>query len=49
VAHAIEALGVPHTEVELIREQRSNRLLHVVHEGDRISVYPAFESLISQC
>ena len=34
VKHMIEALGVPHTEVELI-----------LADGDRISVYPKFEAL----
>ena len=46
VKHVIEALGVPHTEVELILvngdsvgfEQR-------LAEGDRVSVYPVFEAL----
>jgi uncharacterized protein with PIN domain len=46
VKHAIEALGVPHTEVELILVNGvpvdfSHRLEH----GDRVSAYPMFESL----
>lgn len=44
--HMIEALGVPHTEVELILVNGESagfdrRLL----EGDRVAVYPKFESL----
>jgi uncharacterized protein len=46
VKHAIEALGVPHTEVELIlADSESVDFSYVVQEGDRISVYPVFESL----
>ena len=46
VKHAIEALGVPHTEVELILANgESVDFSYVVREGDRISVYPVFESL----
>ena len=46
VKHMIEALGVPHTEVELIivdgaAVDFSHRLL----DGERVSVYPAFSSL----
>lgn len=46
VKQAIEALGVPHTEVELILVngvpvEFSRRL----ENGDRVSVYPVFESL----
>ncbi|MFZ2853602.1 MAG: Mut7-C RNAse domain-containing protein [Rhodocyclaceae bacterium] len=46
VKHAIEALGVPHTEVELILVNGvsvgfARRLRH----GDRVSVYPKFEAL----
>ena len=45
VKNAIEALGVPHTEVELILVNGrsvdfSYRMLH----GDRVSVYPMFEA-----
>lgn len=45
VKNAIEALGVPHTEVELILANGksvdfSYRVLH----GDRIAVYPVFEA-----
>jgi len=44
--HAIEAIGVPHTEVELILANgESVDFSYVVQEGDRISVYPVFESL----
>lgn len=46
VKHVIEALGVPHTEVEVILANgESVDLSYVVQEGDRISVYPVFESL----
>jgi uncharacterized protein with PIN domain len=44
--HMIEALGVPHTEVELILVNGASvgfdRLLR---DGDRIAVYPRFESV----
>ena len=46
VKQAIEALGVPHTEIELILVNgESVDFSHRVEEGDRISVYPMFESL----
>jgi hypothetical protein len=42
----IESLGVPHTEVDLILVNgRSVSFDRQVREGDRISVYPVFESL----
>src|SRR5262249_31383318 len=42
----IEALGVPHTEVDLILVNgESVDFAYRVREGDRISVYPVFESL----
>jgi len=42
----IESLGVPHPEVELILvNSRSVDFSHIVEDGDRISVYPVFESL----
>lgn len=45
VKHAIEALGVPHTEVELvIANGESVGFSYVVVHGDRISVYPQFEA-----
>lgn len=44
--HMIEALGVPHTEVELVLVNGEtvgfDRLLQ---DGDRVSVYPKFETL----
>lgn len=44
--HMIEALGVPHTEVELVLVNGEtvgfDRLLR---DGDRVSVYPKFEAL----
>jgi len=46
VRHLIETLGVPHTEVELILVNGvSVDLDYRVADGDRISVYPMFESL----
>jgi len=45
VKNAIEALGVPHTEVELILVNgESVDLSRPIAEGDRISVYPKFEA-----
>jgi uncharacterized protein with PIN domain len=44
--HMIEALGVPHTEVELILVNGvSVGFDRPVADGDRISVYPKFEAL----
>jgi uncharacterized protein with PIN domain len=44
--HMIEALGVPHTEVELILVNGvSAGLDALIEEGDRIAVYPCFASL----
>ncbi|HWQ39626.1 MAG TPA: Mut7-C RNAse domain-containing protein, partial [Burkholderiales bacterium] len=46
VKNAIEALGVPHTEVELILANGvSVDFSYRVREGDRIAVYPKFEAL----
>jgi uncharacterized protein len=46
VKNAIEALGVPHTEVELILVNgESVDFGYLVSDGDRISVYPKFEAL----
>ncbi|KGW35670.1 thiS family protein [Burkholderia pseudomallei MSHR2451] len=46
VKHAIEALGVPHTEVELILVNgESTPFSHVLEEGDRVAVYPNFEAI----
>jgi uncharacterized protein with PIN domain len=45
VKNAIEALGVPHTEVELILVNgESVDFSYLVREGDSVSVYPKFES-----
>jgi uncharacterized protein with PIN domain/sulfur carrier protein ThiS len=45
VKNAIESVGVPHTEVELILvDGESVDFAHRVCEGDRISVYPVFEA-----
>ncbi|HEB97293.1 MAG TPA: twitching motility protein PilT, partial [Sedimenticola thiotaurini] len=44
--HLIETLGVPHTEVEvLLRNGESVGLETPVRDGDRLAVYPLFESL----
>jgi len=44
--HMIEALGVPHTEVELILVNgESVGLDRPIADGDRIAVYPKFEAL----
>ncbi len=46
VKDAIEALGVPHVEVELILANgESVDFGYRLREGDRIAVYPVFESL----
>lgn len=46
VKHMIEALGVPHTEVELIVVNgESTSFDYIVDDGDRVAVYPKFESL----
>lgn len=46
VKQAIEAIGVPHTEVELILVNgESVGFSHPVNHGDRVSVYPQFEAL----
>src|SRR5271157_1471134 len=46
VRDLIESLGVPHTEVDLILANgESVDFDYPVRDGDRISVYPVFESL----
>ncbi|MGI8960703.1 MAG: Mut7-C RNAse domain-containing protein [Bryobacteraceae bacterium] len=46
VKDMIESFGVPHTEVELIIiNGESTDFSHVVRDGDRIGVYPMFESV----
>ncbi|MGB5339805.1 MAG: Mut7-C RNAse domain-containing protein [Gammaproteobacteria bacterium] len=46
VKDMIEAFGVPHTEVEIILVNGvSVDFSYIVQDGDRISVYPVFESL----
>ena len=46
VKDMIESFGVPHTEVELILANgESVDFSYIVRDGDRISVYPMFESL----
>lgn len=45
VKDTIEALGVPHTEVDLILVNGvSVNFSHVIQDGDCISVYPVFEA-----
>jgi uncharacterized protein with PIN domain len=45
VKHAIEALGVPHTEVELVLVNgESVGFERLLAEGDRVAVYPTFEA-----
>lgn len=46
VKHAIEAIGIPHTEVEVVLVNgESVDFSHPVREGDRVSVYPVFETV----
>ena len=46
VKNLIEALGTPHTEVDLVLiNGRSASFSDFVEDGDRISVYPVFEGL----
>jgi uncharacterized protein with PIN domain len=43
--HMIEALGVPHTEVELVLVNgEASSFDRLVEEGDRVAVYPKFEA-----
>jgi uncharacterized protein len=45
VKDLIESFGVPHTEVELILiNGESADFSQLVHNGDRVAVYPVFES-----
>ena len=44
--HMIEALGVPHTEVELILVNgESAHFSRILEDGDRVAVYPRFEAM----
>jgi uncharacterized protein with PIN domain len=46
VKDLIESFGVPHTEVDVILANgRSVDFSYIVQPGDRLSIYPAFESL----
>ena len=46
VKDVIEAIGVPHTEVDLILiNSNSVKFDHNLSHGDHISVYPVFENL----
>ncbi len=45
IKHLIESLGVPHTEVDLILvDDRSVDWAYQPQDGERIAVYPVFES-----
>ena len=44
--HMIEALGVPHTEVDLILVNgESADFKQILQDGDRVAVYPKFEAM----
>lgn len=46
VKDLVEALGIPHTEIDLILVNGEPvDWTRTVHDGDRISVYPVFESI----
>src|SRR5215469_8741981 len=46
VKDMIEAFGVPHTEVELVLVNgESSGFSRLVQNGDRLAVYPMFESI----
>ncbi len=46
VRHLIERFGVPHTEIELVLIDGTSADLETpVEDGDRVAVYPMFESL----
>jgi uncharacterized protein with PIN domain len=46
VKDAIEALGVPHTEIDLILvDGRSVDFTYLLQDDDRVSVYPVFEAM----
>jgi uncharacterized protein with PIN domain len=46
IKHIIEALGVPHTEVDLLLVNgESVDFGYIVREGEYLSIYPMFESL----
>ena len=46
VKHLVEALGVPHTEVDLILVNgEAQNYAYVVQDRDRVSVYPRFRSI----
>ena len=46
IKHIIEALGVPHTEVDLLLvDGKSVDFDYIVRKGEYVSIYPMFESL----
>lgn len=46
IKHLIESLGVPHTEVDLVLVNGQSVDFHyLAQDGDKISVYPVFESM----
>ena len=46
IKDAVEAVGVPHTEIDLILVNgKSESFTYHLRDGDRVAVYPVFESL----
>jgi uncharacterized protein with PIN domain len=46
VKHLVESLGIPHPEIDLLLANgKSVGFGYLVQDGDRISVYPVFESM----
>ena len=46
VKDTVEAIGVPHTEVDVILvDGKSVDFCHVLRGGERVAVYPVFEGL----
>jgi uncharacterized protein with PIN domain len=46
VKDTVEALGVPHTEIDLILVNGTSvNFAHLLEDGDRVSVYPVFEGI----
>lgn len=46
VKDMIESFGVPHTEVEVVLVNgESTDFSRLIHDGDRVAVYPVFESM----
>ena len=54
VKDTIESIGIPHTEVDMVLiNGEASGFDHIVHDNDRISVYPRFRTLdisnVSHC